>query len=85
MVLALYEQFKANIIRMQHLYNMVDNKSASKMLGIPNQDCKEQFLVDVFWTARSLRDWTNNWFIKRNQYSCTPLYDKDYWLPGLTG
>ena len=84
-VMALYDQFKANIIRMEHLYNVVDNKSYSKLLGISNQDCRESFHVNVFWTSRALRDWINNWFIKGNQYSCTPLMDKDYWLPGLTG
>ena len=36
MVLALYEQFKANIIRMQHLYNMVDDNSYGKLASIPN-------------------------------------------------
>ena len=43
MVLALYEQFKANIIRMQHLYNMVDDKSYEKLTSIPNQDSKSTF------------------------------------------
>lgn len=37
------------------------------------------------WTARSLKDWANNWFIEKVPDSCTKLYDKDYWVPGLTG
>ena len=37
------------------------------------------------WAARSLKDWANNWFILRGPDSCTKLYDKDYWVPGLTG
>lgn len=84
-VLAALDQYKANILRMEHLYTVVDNNSYSKLLSIPNQDCKEYFQTNVLWTARALKDWSNNWFIKRNQWSNTPLWDKDYWLPGLTG
>ena len=84
-VLAALDQYKANILRMEHLYTVVDNNSYDKLLSIPNQDCKEYFQVNVLWTARALKDWGNNWFIKRNAFSCTPLWDKDYWMPGLTG
>lgn len=84
-VLAALDQYKANIIRMEHLYTMVDKQSYDKLKSIPNQDCKEAFQTNVMWTARSLKDWANNWFIKRGPDSCTKLYDKDYWVPGLTG
>ena len=84
-VLAALDQYKANIIRMEHLYTMVDKQSYDKLKSIPNQDCKETFQTNVMWTARSLKDWANNWFIKRGPDSCTKLYDKDYWVPGLTG
>lgn len=42
-MLAIYDQFKANIIRMQHLYNMVDNNSYEKLHDIPNQNAKSAF------------------------------------------
>ena len=84
-VLAALDQYKANILRMQHLYTIADNNSYSKLLTIPNQDCKEEFQTHILWTARALKDWGNNWFIKRNAYSSTPLFDEDFWLPGLTG
>lgn len=70
---------------MEHLYTMVDKQSYDKLKSIPNQDCKETFQTNVMWTARSLKDWANNWFIKRGPDSCTKLYDKDYWVPGITG
>ena len=84
-VLAALDQYKANIIRMEHLYTLVDSNSYNMLKGIPNQNCKESFQTNVMWTARSLKDWANNWFIKRGFDSCTKLYDKDYWVPGLTG
>ena len=84
-VLAALDQYKANIIRMEHLYTLVDKNSYGKLKSIPNQDCKEAFQTNVMWTARSLKDWANNWFIKRGPDSCTKRYDKDYWVPGLTG
>ena len=84
-VLAALDQYRANIIRMEHLYNLVDNNSCDKLISIPNQDCKSSFQTNVWWTARALKDWGNNWFIKRNQWSCTPLEDKDFWTPGITG
>lgn len=84
-VLAALDQYKANIIRMEHLYNLVDGNSYDKLKSIPNQDCKEAFQTNVMWTARGLKDWANNWFIKRTPDSCTKLYDKDHWVPGLTG
>ena len=84
-VLAALDQYKANILRMEHLYTVVDNNSYDKLLSIPNQDCKEYFQTNILWSARALKDWGNNWFIKRNSWSCTPLYDEDYWTPGLTG
>ena len=70
---------------MEHLYTVVDNNSYSKLLSIPNQDCKESFQTNIWWTSRALKDWANNWFIKRNAYSNTPLYENDYWVPGMTG
>lgn len=84
-VLAALDQYKANILRMEHLYTVVDNNSYGKLLSIPNQDCKETFQTNVFWTGRALKDWANNWFIKRGPDSCTKRYCKDYWVPGLTG
>ena len=84
-VLAALDQYKANIIRMEHLYNIVDDNSYDKLKSIPNQDCKEAFQTNVMWTSRSLKDWANNWFIKRGPDSTTKLYDKDHWVPGLTG
>ena len=84
-VLAALDQYKANILRMEHLYTVVDGNSYDKLLQVPNQDCKEAFQTNILWTARSLKDWGNNWFIKRNQWSSTPLYEQDYWTPGLTG
>lgn len=62
-VLALYDQFKANIIRMQHLCNLVDNNSNDKMCSIPNQDNKSSFQTNIQLQARSLNDWVDNWFI----------------------
>lgn len=84
-VLAALDQYKANIIRMEHLYTVVDDNAYTKLISIPNQDCKETYQTNIMWTARSLKDWANNWFIKKGSDSCTKLYDKDYWLPGLTG
>lgn len=84
-VLAALDQYKANIIRMEHLYTQVDKNSYNKLKSIPNQDCKETFQTNVMWTARSLKDWANNWFINRIPDSFTMLYFNDYWVPGLTG
>ena len=42
-VLAALDQYKANIIRMEHLYTLVDQNSYNKLKSIPNQDCKETF------------------------------------------
>ena len=84
-VLALLDQYKANILRMEHLYTVVDNNSYDKLNTIPNQDSKSSFQTNVLWSSRALKDWGNNWFIKRNAFSSTPLEDKDFWLPGLTG
>ena len=84
-VLAALDQYKANILRMEHLYTVVDGNSYDKLLSIPNQDCRESFNTNIFWNARALKDWGNNWFIKRNAQSSTPIEEKDYWLPGLTG
>lgn len=42
-ILATMDQFKANILRMEHLYTVVDNNSYGKLLTIPNQDCKSSF------------------------------------------
>ena len=84
-MLAALDQYKANILRMEHLYTLVDQGSYSKLNSIPNQDCKESFQTNILWTARSLKDWANNWFIDRGPDSFTNLYDKDYWVPGLTG
>ena len=84
-VLAAFDQYKANILRMEHLYTVVDNNSCEKLLSIPNQDCKSTFQTNIMWTARALKDWAHGWFIIRGPDRCTKLYDKDYWLPGLTG
>ena len=84
-VLAAMDQYKANILRMEHLYDIVDANSYSKLGSIPNQDCKSYFQTNILWTSRALKDWGNNWFIKRNSFSNTPLFKEDYWLPGLTG
>lgn len=35
-VLAALDQYKANIIRMEHLYNIVDGNSYDKLKSIPN-------------------------------------------------
>ena len=70
---------------MEHLYTVVDNNSYSKLLGIPNQDSRESFNTNLLWTSRALKEWANNWFIKRNAFSNTQLYSKDYWMPGITG
>lgn len=84
-VLAMLDQYKANIIRMEHLYNVAENNSYDKLNSIPHQDSKSMFQTNILWSSRALKDWGNNWFIKRNAYSSTPLQDEDYWLPGLTG
>ena len=42
-ILATMDQFKANILRMEHLYTVVDNNSYGKLLTIPNQDCKSSY------------------------------------------
>lgn len=90
-VLALQDQYKANILRMEHLYTVADNNSYTKLLSIPNQDCKASFQTNIMWTARALKDYANNWFIKKTPAGSsypgvsTPLFEKDYWLPGLTG
>jgi hypothetical protein len=84
-VLAALDQYKANILRMQHLYTVVDNNSYGKLLSIPNQNCKSTFQTNVMWRARALKDWANGWFITRGPDRCTKMYDKDHWLPGLTG
>mgnify|MGYP003291735050 CR=1 FL=1 len=81
-VLALFDQYKANILRMEHLYTVVDDKSQSKLISIPNQDCKSSFQTNILWSSRALKDWSNNWFIQKTSSSCTKLYDKDYWVPG---
>ena len=84
-ILATMDQFKANILRMEHLYTVVDNNSYGKLLTIPNQDCKSSYQTNILWTSRALKDWGNNWFIKRNSYSNTELFKEDHWMPGLTG
>ena len=84
-VLSLLDQYKANILRMEHLYNLVDHNSYSKLKTIPSQDCKEAFQTNILWTSRALKEWGNNWFIKRNSQSNTMLHDEDYWVSGLTG
>ena len=35
-VLAVLDQYKANILRMEHLYTVAENNSYSTLLGIPN-------------------------------------------------
>ena len=84
-VLAALDQYKANIVRMEHLYTLVDKGSYDKLKSIPNQDCKEMFQTNILWTARALKEWGNNWFIKRNSYSNTQLHEQDYWVSGITG
>lgn len=84
-VLAAFDQYKANILRMEHLYNVVDNNSYNKLNTIPNQDQKEYFQTNILWTSRSLKEWGNNWFIKRNAQSSTELFKDGSWLPGITG
>ena len=84
-VLALFDQYKANILRMEHLYTVVDDKSCEKLSTIPGQDCKSTYQTNVMWTARALKDWANGWFITRSPDKTTKLYDTDHWLPGLTG
>ena len=84
-VLALYDQFKANIIRMQHLCNLVDNNSSDKMCSIPNQDNKSSFQTNIQLQARSLNDWADNWFIQKTCAVPTTLYKQDHWLPDLAG
>lgn len=84
-VLALLDQFRTNTLKMEHLYTVADDNSYAKLISIPNQDDLESYKTNVLWTSRALKDWANNWFIKRNSFSSTPLYDKDHWLPGLTG
>lgn len=42
-VLALQDQYKANTIKMEHLYNVVDGNNYSKLKCIPNQDKKSTF------------------------------------------
>lgn len=90
-ILALQDQYKANILRMEHINNVIDNNSQTKLLSIPNQDCKSSFQTNIMWTARALKDYANNWFIKKTPAGSkypgvqTPLYEKDHWLPGLTG
>ena len=56
-VLALLDQFRTNISRMEHLYTVVDNNSYSKLLSIPNQDCKESYQTNLLWSSRALKDW----------------------------
>ena len=85
MVLAALDQYKANIIKMEHLYTLVDKNSYAMLKTIPNQDCKEAFQTNVVWTARSLKDWANNWFIHHGLDLFTGLYINNYWVPGLTG
>ena len=84
-VLALYEQFKANITRMQHLYTVVDNNSQEKMCSIPNQDNKSAFQTNIQWTAMALKDWGENWFIEKSCAKPTNLFPQDHWLPELAG
>ena len=84
-ILSLLDQYKANTLRMGHLYTTVDNNSQTWLNIIPNQDCKEFFQTNILWTSRTLKDWSNNWFINRNSYSITNVEMKDHWLPGLTG
>ena len=84
-VLALMDQYKANAIRMEHLYNEIDDKSQEKLCSIDNQNCSSSFKVNILWTSRALKEWSNNWFIYGGCDSKTKLYDKDYWVPGLTG
>ena len=90
-VLALQDQYKANTLRMEHINNVVDNNSQTKLLSIPNQDSKSSFQTNINWTARALKDYANNWFIKKTPAGSkypgvqTKLFKKDHWLPGLTG
>lgn len=84
-ILSALDQFKANTIRMQHLYTCVDSNSKSNLLGIQNQDHKTEFQTYILWTSRALKDWSNGWFIRKNSYCSTKLWDKDHALPGLTG
>ena len=35
-VLALFDQYKANIIRMEHLYSVAENNSCDKLISIPH-------------------------------------------------
>ena len=84
-VMALYDQFKANIIRMEHMQNVVDNQSAQKMCSIPNENAKSTFQTNIQWSARALKDWIENWFIEKCCAIPTILHCKDYWLPDLAG
>ena len=90
-VLALLDQYRANTTRMEHLNTIVDNNSYEKLLTIPNQDCKSSFQTNINWTARALKDYANNWFKAKYQFgskypgTSTKLWEKDYWMPGLTG
>ena len=84
-ILALLDQYKANILKMEHLYMKVDDQSYNQLLKIPNQDKKSKFQTNVFWTSRALDEWSSGWFIRGDSYATTKLYDNDYWVPGLTG
>ena len=85
------DQYKANTLRMEHINNVVDNNSQTKLLSIPNQDSKSSFQTNINWTARALKDYANNWFIKKTSMGLnypgvsTELFKDDHWLPGLTG
>ena len=72
-VLAAFDQFKANIVRMQHLQTMVDSGSKGVLKGIPAQNCKSTFQTNILWTARGLQDWIDNWFITGGNDCITPL------------
>lgn len=67
------------------MYSIVDDNSYGCLLGIPNQDCKSTFQTNVLWTTRALKDFINNWFVKKSCCGCTKLWNDDYWLPGQTG
>lgn len=42
-VLAIFDQYKTNILKMEHLYTVVDGNSTDKLKQIPNQNCKSSF------------------------------------------
>lgn len=84
-VLALLDQYKANVLKMEHLYMKVDDQSMTCLGQIQNQNQKSTFQTKSFWSARALKDWSDGWFIRGDSYTQTRLYDSDHWVPGLTG